>query len=172
MGGRRQTVTAPDRFVPWRLTPRTLDAVIPRMRTFFAWLLFPAVFLPVTSSAVAQRSSSANAEALDRVKRAVTGHETDPAETVFTNIEILKGKPASRLPGMMEALTGLIGVDCVYCHVEGNFASDDKPAKRTARKHFALIARLNREEFGGQNKVSCWTCHHGKPIPELMGGGG
>ena len=24
--------------------------------------------------------------------------------------------------------------------------------------------------FGGENKVSCWTCHHGKPKPELTGG--
>ncbi len=30
------------------------------------------------------------------------GKENLPAEQVFKNIEILKGKPASRLPGMMK----------------------------------------------------------------------
>lgn len=108
---------------------------------------------------------------LERLRRSLEGHANDPAETFFKNVSILKGRPASRLPGMMEALTGLIGVKCEFCHVEGDFASDDKPAKRTARAHFDMISRLNKEEFGGQNKVSCWTCHHGKPKPELTGGG-
>src|SRR5262245_10344332 len=109
---------------------------------------------------------------LERIRQNLVGHENEPAETYFKNISILKGRPASRLPGMMEALTGLIGVECEHCHVRDDFASDDKPAKKMARAHFAMQARLNKEEFGGQNKVSCWTCHHGKPKPELTGGGG
>ncbi len=108
---------------------------------------------------------------LDRLRERLAGHENDPADTLFKNVSILKGRPASRLPGMMEALTGLIGVNCEFCHDKDDFASDDKPAKKTARAHFAMIARLNKEEFGGQNKISCWTCHHGKPKPELTGGG-
>ncbi|HTI38220.1 MAG TPA: photosynthetic reaction center cytochrome c subunit family protein [Vicinamibacterales bacterium] len=114
---------------------------------------------------------SANAKALADLRSRLAGHENEPAETFFTNISILKGKPAERLPGMMQALTGLIGVECTYCHVEGDFASDDKPAKRTARAHFAMIKRLNQDEFGGQNKVSCWSCHRGQPAVPISGGG-
>lgn len=133
--------------------------------------LVAAALLCLPAIAQAQSAPEANAAALERVRRAVAGHETESAESVFTSIEILKGRPASRLPAMMEALTGLLGVDCVFCHVEGNFASEDKPAKRTARAHFAMISRLNKEDFGGANKVSCWTCHRGKPSPELTSGG-
>jgi len=117
-----------------------------------------------------QSPAGANRAALAQLRAHLAGHENEPAEAFFTNISILKGRPAGRLPGMMEALTGLIGVDCAYCHVDGNWASDDKPAKRTARAHFAMMARLNQEQFQGRNAVSCWTCHRGSPHPELTGG--
>jgi len=123
-------------------------------------------------AAHAQSPASSDTLRLERIRASLVGHESDPTETVFKNISLLKGKPASRLSGMMEALTGLIGVECEYCHVRDDFASDDKPAKRTARAHFAMIARLNKDDFSGENKVSCWTCHRGKPKPELTGGGG
>jgi hypothetical protein len=42
-------------------------------------------------------------EQLAEIKKRIEGRENEPAEKVFQNIEILKGKPASRLPGMMSA---------------------------------------------------------------------
>jgi len=138
-----------------------------------AVLLTAAIALsaPLARAAAApvQRDPQANARALARIRGRIAGREAQPAESVFGNIEILRGKPASRLPVMMEALTGLIGVDCTYCHVRGDYASDDKPAKRVARAHFALIERINAETFGGRNKVSCWTCHRGEPKPPMSG---
>lgn len=134
--------------------------------------VFLVALLCVAGSLTAATQTDADKLRLERLRQDLVGHENEPAETYFKNIDLLKGKPASRLPGMMEALTGLIGVGCEHCHVRDDFASDEKPAKKTARAHFAMQARLNKEEFGGQNKVSCWTCHHGKPKPELTGGGG
>src|SRR5689334_17437345 len=49
-------------------------------------------------------------DAIAEIKKRIAGREDELAENVFKNIEILKGKKASRLPGMMLALTGLIGV--------------------------------------------------------------
>jgi hypothetical protein len=106
---------------------------------------------------------------LEEVRKMIAGRENEPAEKVFKNIELLRGKPASRLPGMMSALTGLIGVECSFCHVEGKWESEEKPGKKIARQHFAMQAALNDQQFNGENKVTCWTCHRGKPKPEIVG---
>src|SRR5215472_11970575 len=68
------------------------------------------------------------------------GKENLPAEQVFQNIQILKGKPASRLPGMMKALNNLLGVQCTHCHVAGAWQREDPEPKRTARRMFTMIA--------------------------------
>lgn len=90
------------------------------------------------------------------------------AEEVFKNITIFKGMPAARVIPAMDALTGLLGIECTYCHVEREWDKDDKPQKQTARKMFQMLEYLNHDHFGGQNRISCWTCHrgHGKP-PQL-----
>jgi hypothetical protein len=126
-----------------------------------------------TSATPAATPSAADAaarqkELLDHVRERIKGHETEPAEAVFKNIELLRGKPASRLPGMMAALTGLLGVTCASCHVPGRFESEELAPKRTARLHFKMQAALNQEYFGGANAVSCWTCHRGAPKPPIQ----
>src|SRR5262245_43875352 len=110
-------------------------------------------------------------EQLAEIKKKIAGREDEPAEKVFQNIEILKGKPASRLPGMMSALTGLLGVSCNYCHIPNHWDSEDKPAKQVARLHFKLIGQVNDDYFKGENKVSCWTCHRGEPKAPLIESG-
>jgi hypothetical protein len=106
--------------------------------------------------------------AIADVTRNLAGHEDEPAEKVFKNIEILKGKKASRLPGMMSALTGLLGVNCTYCHVKDKWDSEEKPAKQTARKMFKMIGGINKDYFDSKNSVSCWTCHRGNPHPPIQ----
>lgn len=107
-------------------------------------------------------------EQLAEINKRIAGREDEPAEKVFQNIEILKGKKASRLPGMMSALTELLGVNCDYCHIPNHWDAEDKPAKQIARQHFKLIGQVNDDYFKGENKVSCWTCHRGQPKAPLM----
>jgi hypothetical protein len=107
-------------------------------------------------------------ELLDGVREKIKGRENEQAEAVFRNIELLRGKPASRLPGMMSALTGLLGVTCTACHVQGRFESEELAPKRTARQHFKMQADLNKEYFGGANAISCWTCHRGAAKPPIQ----
>jgi Photosynthetic reaction centre cytochrome C subunit len=124
---------------------------------------------PVQKEQAPARLDKAEQEkALAEVKLKIAGHEDEPAEQVFKNIEILKGKKASRLPGMMSALTGLLGVDCTYCHVKDQWASEEKPTKQTARKMFRMIGTINKDNFEGRNAVSCWTCHRGSPHPPIQ----
>jgi len=113
-------------------------------------------------------NASERDEAIAEIKKRIAGREDEPAEKVFKNIEILKGKKASRLPGMMSALTGLLGVNCTYCHVKGQWDSEEKPTKQTARKMFLMIGGINKDYFEGKNAVSCWTCHRGNPHPPIQ----
>jgi hypothetical protein len=132
-------------------------------------VLFAVIYASwIFSQSTQSAPSPTNDQYLDEIRQRIAGHEDDPAETVFKNIELLRGKKASRLPGMMKALTGLLGVDCGYCHIPGHWESDDKQAKATARKHFAMQAALNQNYFNNENKISCWTCHRGKPQAELV----
>jgi hypothetical protein len=68
----------------------------------------------------------------------------------------------------MSALTGLLGVDCNFCHIREHWDSEEKSEKRIARQHFAMQARINEEYFSGEEKLSWWTCHHGQPEPESL----
>jgi hypothetical protein len=122
---------------------------------------------PATTPAPAD-AAARQKELLNGIRERIRGHESEPAETVFKNIELLKGKPASRLPGMMSALTGLIGVTCSTCHVPDHWESDELIPKQTARRHFKMQADLNRDYFGGANAISCWTCHRGSRIPPIQ----
>jgi len=122
---------------------------------------------PVSAFTPIQQDNKADWQqaALNEIKSRIAGKEDESAETVFKHIEVLKGKKASRLPGMMQALTGLLGVDCTYCHVKDQWDKEDKPAKQVTRKHFQMQAQMNKEYFNGGNAISCWTCHRGQPKP-------
>lgn len=128
----------------------------------------PQASPPSPTTTRAAFDPAASQELLNHVRERIKGRENEPAESVFKNIELLRGKPASRLPGMMGALTGLIGVPCTTCHVPGRFESEDLAPKRTARQHFKMQAALNQEYFGGANAISCWTCHRGSPKPTIQ----
>jgi hypothetical protein len=130
-----------------------------------AWMLAVAV---CCASGPGLPAQSENARNLAEIRKRIAGREKEPADQVFKNIELLKGRPAERLPGMMEALTGLVGVECTFCHNPDRWDSEEKPQKVAARRHFAMQAQLNKEQFGGENKITCWTCHRGQPKPEIV----
>jgi len=97
------------------------------------------------------------------------GKENLPAEQVFQNIQILKGRPASQLPRMMKALNHLLGVQCTYCHVQGAWQNENPEPKKTARRMFQMLDSISAKYFDGREEVSCWTCHHGSPKPSNGG---
>jgi hypothetical protein len=104
-------------------------------------------------------------EWLAEVRRFIGNRGSEPAEKVFQDIKLLKGKPASRLPGMMAALTGLLGVHCSHCHVPGQWESEEKSAKEVTREQFEMQQTINDRYFRGEQKVTCWTCHRAHSVP-------
>lgn len=93
-------------------------------------------------------------------------HPPKPAEEVFKNIQVFKGLPAPEVMNIMRSFTRSLDVRCEFCHVDGAFEKDDKPEKLTARKMVLMAGQINKENFGSERRVTCWTCHRGSNDPE------
>lgn len=114
-----------------------------------------------------------------KISKQIEGHEQEPAEKVFKNIQIpnLKKTPAGRFLLIMNlGYSRALGVTCTHCHVETDFASDDLRPKKAAREmaamHFAInqqLAKMENLEPNPQGHfINCSTCHRGAIDP--MGG--
>lgn len=90
------------------------------------------------------------------------------AAEVYKNIQIMKDTPAPQLMRAMNFFTQWLGVRCDHCHVAGAFEKDDKPAKATARSMLNMVSKINADNFGGKNPVTCWTCHRGQTKPQSL----
>lgn len=96
---------------------------------------------------------------------------TTPAGTFFKNVttSTLKGLSVDDFLGAMGVISAGLGLDCADCHPgagsdEVNWVIDT-PAKVTARRMVEMVATINKTNFGGVQRVTCWTCHHGRMTP-------
>lgn len=96
---------------------------------------------------------------------AAAAQDEQTAEQVYKNIQVLKGVPASTFMNTMFFQRYALGVSCSYCHVDSNWASDDKPTKRRARDMLRMVLELNQKQFDGVPAVNCMTCHRGSVSP-------
>jgi hypothetical protein len=99
----------------------------------------------------------------------------------YKNLKLLGSRPASSIGDTMQSISFALGQNCQFCHVQGDFASDDNPKKATARKMFEMTSAINTNFFGngsppnaslptGRQAVRCFTCHQGSqhpPAPKL-----
>jgi photosynthetic reaction center cytochrome c subunit len=93
------------------------------------------------------------------------------AGTAFKNVSTstLKDLSVDDFINAMGVIADDLGLDCADCHPgAGSDQVDwviDTPPKRTARRMVEMVATINRQNFGGVQRVTCWTCHHGRDIP-------
>lgn len=83
----------------------------------------------------------------------------------FKNIQVLKDIPADQLVPTMQFISGALGVDCEFCHLEHDRDKDDKKEKQTARKMIEMELAINKSHFKNEIEVTCYTCHRGSPHP-------
>jgi hypothetical protein len=88
-----------------------------------------------------------------------------PAEKVFANVLVQQGMTAERFMIGMLAMKTSLGVACTHCHDHTAFPSDELPPKRMARRMLLMADRLNRETWGSETRVACYTCHRGEAKP-------
>jgi len=89
-----------------------------------------------------------------------------PAMPEPKNLKVLRGQTPEQLIDSMRSFRTALNVQCSYCHVAGDFASDQNPKKEIAR-NMILMAREINAKFppDGRMRVSCFTCHHGATQP-------
>jgi hypothetical protein len=83
-----------------------------------------------------------------------------------TNLKVLKVTSGAEVGQIMRTFTTGLGVQCIYCHVQGNFASDDNPKKDVARQMIHITQQVNGNFPDGKMRVSCFTCHRGEAEPK------
>src|ERR1700733_157941 len=83
-----------------------------------------------------------------------------------TNLKVLKTTSGAEVQQIMRTFTTGLGVQCTYCHVAGNYASDENPKKIAARKMIGMAQKINAEFPDGKMHVSCFTCHRGEAQPK------
>jgi Photosynthetic reaction centre cytochrome C subunit len=81
------------------------------------------------------------------------------------NLKILTGESGPALIMTMRSFAAALGEKCTFCHVQGDFASDDNPKKETARNMLMMAREINAKFPDGKRHVTCYTCHRGSTMP-------
>jgi Photosynthetic reaction centre cytochrome C subunit len=150
----------------------------------FSGLLISILIFSMTHSGANKKTvSPEDSLAADRMKymnlvmASIKGKEKMRADSVFKNLQVIKGTSsisAEHLLWMMNwEWSTKLGVSCSYCHSIGNWESDSLGTKDIARGMWNMRVQINKEilpKITGRNyeknpKVTCITCHRGKPIP-------
>lgn len=105
----------------------------------------------------------------------------------MTNLQVWpKDTPREQVVQTMRAFNESLGVECSYCHVMSDLASDEKREKRVARQMILLRDGINvmlaaivdkpagagptagDGQAGAPIRVLCRDCHHGLPVPRQI----
>src|SRR5262245_21797764 len=144
------------------IRPRVKSAASPKeslMRILLLWLLVPV-------SLVAQQPAGRGGA------QQPAGRGGGPAPT-YKNLKLLAA--TSDVPFIMRSFNEALGVQCIYCHTEGDFAADGNPKKEMARRMIGMV-RIIDTSFpssngvfpDGYHEVDCLTCHRGSVKPETV----
>ena len=110
---------------------------------------------------------------------ALAAHDTQIASPVagkkageaFKNVttSTLKELSVDDFIASMGLISANLGLDCADCHPNaGTDKADfviDTPRKVMTRRMVEMVAGINRTNFGGVQRVTCYTCHHGRITP-------
>jgi len=125
-------------------------------------LLLTAVLVCATSIAAAARQAAP----------APPGAAPQMSETFFKDIRVLKGIPVDEFIDTMSMFAAATSKDCTGCHspqiLDGKpeaFAIET-PMIQKARFMVGMMNTINRNFFGNQKRVSCFTCHSNTSAPQ------
>jgi Photosynthetic reaction centre cytochrome C subunit len=108
------------------------------------------------------------------VMQSIAGHENEPADKVFKNVQVLKNLTAAQLVHKMDKdYAEALSWNCTNCHrlaPQGNFASDTSNDKKRARFMQTMQNEINQNQLPrlypkDTPSVTCATCHRGYNEP-------
>jgi hypothetical protein len=92
------------------------------------------------------------------------------SENYFKNVQVLKGIPVDEFMDTMGMFASSLGYDCASCHSSQLY--NDRaafaiatPQIQRARQMIVMMQAINKQYFGGQPRMSCFTCHRGQDRP-------
>src|SRR5271165_2185410 len=100
-----------------------------------------------------------------------TGPKLQMTQDYFKNVKVLTGIPVDEFMGTMGLFSAALSYCCGDCHTGAGTDNPDwaadPPRKIMARRMAAMVKAINKDNFGNQNQVTCWTCHRGSPSPSV-----
>jgi outer membrane lipoprotein-sorting protein len=105
-----------------------------------------------------------------------TGPEARPqmSEQAFKNIRVLRGIPVDEFMDTMGMFSAALSLNCVDCHASNadsggtwDTYATDTPLKLRTLQMIGMVNALNKANFGGARRVTCWTCHRGDQQPQF-----
>jgi hypothetical protein len=102
----------------------------------------------------------------------------DGGGSVPRNLQVLpQDIPAVELTQLMVRYSQELGVQCQFCHAESaagiDFASDQSPAKQTARVMIGMLRDIDTKYLARVNDrrysvpLTCGNCHQGQTTPPV-----
>ena len=91
-------------------------------------------------------------------------------DEVFKSVVLLRGIPVDTFFEAMGMFASAMGNDCTFCHASNAYFDKDAFAQPTprlqrARQMIVMMNGINKQYFGGQPRVTCFTCHGGSQSP-------
>ena len=119
---------------------------------------------------VSELQANAALHAAPEIARPARVRDNAPlAGATYKNVQVLGELTIGEFGRTMNAITAWVAPkqSCAHCHVEGNFASDDKYTKIVARRMIQMVRHLNADwqAHVANTGVTCYTCHRGNPVP-------
>jgi photosynthetic reaction center cytochrome c subunit len=94
------------------------------------------------------------------------------SDQVFKNVQVMKGIPVDQFMATMGFFSASLGMSCEDCHMADDrnwdgFAADNT-RKRMARRMIQMMQKINADNFGGRQMVTCYSCHRGQDAPRTV----
>ena len=104
--------------------------------------------------------------------RAESQQQPQLARDVFINVPALGNTTVDEFMDTMGMFSAALSMGCTNCHGEQSIEgwekfAEETPLKQTARRMTLMVNALNRNNFAGQRKVTCYTCHRGDASPKV-----
>src|SRR5262245_32187551 len=133
------------------------------------WIFVGAAVLVITILFATSGANFAGTSPVFAQAQAPAAGRPQMAEEAFKNIQVLKGIPVDEFMGTMGLFSAALSVCCGDCHQGAGTSNPkweaDPPRKQTARRMVQMVNNINRDNFGGRQVVTCWTCHRGSQRP-------
>ncbi len=113
------------------------------MRKHYLWIIATACLVVVAISGVPKADGAQQA-------------------SKFKNIQLLNDLTDREIQKTMQRYAKQLGVKCVECHVQGDFATDENEHKIETRKMMEIVNSLNEMAYFKEGKkADCFLCHKG-----------